>query len=196
MSKRIEQMTAAEMAAIPKERRESMLRASALYAIRQSVCHGNTTAANQLLKSLPLVTRSPNAKQALIDYMEKWGRLSFDRSRGEFGYPKKEVSWSDEYEAQVMSDSWTNYKESPGRPNSVVLDADKEFRKVLDRLKRASSDPTKTVLHSVLVSKVQEVLYAYGRSDERTREELRGRTLFDQSAARKTTRASKFAKGT
>jgi hypothetical protein len=191
-------MTAAEMASISKERRESMFQDSAVYAIRQSVCHGDTTAANQLLKLLPLVSRSANAKQALIEYLEKWGRLYFDHSRGEFGYTKKhnEVTWSDEYEAQAMSDSWTSYIKPSERLTSVVVDADKEFRKVLDRLKRISSDPTKTVLHSMLVSKVQEVLYAYGRSDEWTREERRGGTLFDQSVARKTTRASKFAKGT
>lgn len=198
LSKRIEQMTATEMASIPKERRESMLQESAVYAIRQSVCHGSVTAANQLLKSLPLVTRNANAKQALIEYLEKWGRLYFAHSGGGFGYSKQhnKVSWSDDHEAQVMSDSWTSYIKPPEKPDSEVLDADKEFRKVLDRLKRASSDPTKTVLHSVLVSKVQEVLYAYGRSDECTREEQRGRTLFDQSVARKSTRASKFAKGT
>lgn len=190
-------MTAAEIAAIPKERRESMLRASALYAIQQSVCHGNTTAANQLLKSFPLVTRRPNAKPALIAYLEKWGRLAFDRSRDEFGYPKKhkEVIWSGEYETQVVSDSWTNYLKPTEEANSVVVDADKEFRKVLDRLKRIAADPTKTVLHSILVSKVQEVLYAYGRSDEWEREVKHARTLFDRSVARKTTSATKYAKG-
>lgn len=197
MSKRIEQMTAAEVASIPKERRESMFQESAVYAVRQSVCSGDITAANQLLKSLPLVTRNANAKQALIEYLEKWGRLYFAHSGDGFGYSKQhnQVTWSDDYESQVRSDSWTSYIKPPERPESVVLDADKEFRKVLGRLKRASSDPTKMVLHSVLVSKVQEVLYAYGRSDECTREEQRGRTLFDQSVARKTVRPSKFAKG-
>lgn len=175
-----------------------MIRESALQAIRQSVCHGNVTAANQLLKILPSITRSTNAKRALIEYLEKWGRLHFYHSRGEFGYAKKrdEVSWTDEYEAQVMADSWSVYVKPSDNANSQVVDADKEFRKVLDRLKRIASDPARTVLHSALMSKVQEVLYAYGRSDEWTREEQRGRTLFDQSVARKTTRASKFAKET
>jgi hypothetical protein len=145
-----------------------MFAASALYAIRQSVCHGNTTSANQLLKLLPLVTRTSGAKQALIKYLEKWGRVHFDSSAGQFRLLKKhtEVSWTDEYESQVRSESWTDYLTSPAKQNSKVVDADKEFRKVLDRLKGIAADPTKTVLHSMLVSKVQEVIYAYGRSHE------------------------------
>lgn len=199
MSKRIEQMTVTEVASISKERRESMFRQSAVYAIRQSVCHGNVTTANQLLKSLPLVIKNANAKQAFIEYLEKWGRLYFAHSGGVFGYSKQhnEVIWSDDYQAQVMSDSWTNHIKPQKRLDSVVVDAGKEFRKVLDRLKRICSDPTKTVLHSALVSKVQEALNAYGMSDESTREEQKSkRTLFDQSVARKTMGASKYAKRT
>lgn len=192
-------MTAAEVASIPKALKESMFRQSTIYAIRQSVCSGDVTAANHLLESLPLVRRSANAKQALIEYLEKWGRLYFAHSGGRFVYAKKrnEVSWSDDYQVQVMSDSWTNYIKPPKRLVSVVVDADKEFRKVLDRLKLICDDPTKTVLHSALVSKVQAVIYAYGYSDESTREEQKGgRTLFDQSVARKTMSASKYAKRT
>ncbi len=122
--------------------------------------------------------------------------LSNDRETN-LDTPKKhkEVIWSGEYETQVVSDSWTNYLKPTEEANSVVVDADKEFRKVLDRLKRIAADPTKTVLHSILVSKIQEVLYAYGRSDEWEREDKHTRTLFDRSVARKTTSATKYAKG-
>ena len=155
---------------------------------------GNSEPANRLLKLPPLTTKKSGAREALIKYFETWGKLYFDSFRGTLNYSKKHIAhtWTSEYEAQVRANVWAELIES--LPDPSVFDADKEFRKVLDRLNRISEDSTNTILHASLLSKVQEVLYAYGHTDEWTGEEKRNRTLFDQSVKRATTRASKYAK--
>jgi hypothetical protein len=191
-------MNAGEISLLPKPHRESQFQESVVLAVRRSICDGNSEPANRLLQLLPFITRKPGAKDALIEYFQTWGKLYFDTSAGVLKYAKKHNSrvWSDEYEIEVRASRWTDLIGASARQTKPILDADKEFRKVLDRLRRASEDPTKTIFHASLLAKVQEVLYAYGRTDEWTREENRSRTLFDQSVRMSTTRATKFAKGT
>lgn len=101
---------------------------------------------------------------------------------------------SDDYDSASKSRYWAMGQET--KTKSTVYDAGKEFRKVFERLRKIEEDPENILLHAALVSKVKELLYAYGRSDECDREEKRGRTLFDQSTKMTTMRASKLAKGT
>lgn len=107
---------------------------------------------------------------------------------------KRDKLVSDDYESACKSPYWEMGQKIKRKSN--VYDADKEFRKVVERLRKVEEDPEKVLLHSVLVSKVKELIYAYGRSDECTQEEKRGRTLFDQSTTMSTMRASKHAKET
>lgn len=194
MTKRIEQMQPGEIALLPREKKHSLFHESVILAVRRSICDGNSEPANRLLKLLPLVTKKSGAKEALIRHFETWGKLHFSKALGTLKYSKIARTWTCEYEAQVTASSWEDSIEAARGPS--VFDADKEFRKVLERLKRVSEDSEKTILHASLLTKVQEVLYAYGRTDEWTREVQQGRTLFDQSVKRATTRASKYAKGT
>jgi hypothetical protein len=187
-------MQPSEIALLLREKKYSLFQESIILAIRRSISDGNSEPANRLLKLLPLVTKKSGAKEALIRHFETWGNLYFNKTLGTFKHSKIARSWTGEYEAQVIASSWEDSIEAAAGPS--VFDADKEFRKVLERLKRVSEDPAKTILHASLLTKVQEVLYAYGRTDEWIREEQQGRTLFDQSVKRATTRASKYAKGT
>lgn len=194
MTKRIEQMQPSEIALLPREKKRALFQESVILAIRRSICDGNSGPANLLLKLLPLVTKKSGAKEALIRHFETWGKLYFNKTHGTLNHSKIARTWTSEYEAQVKASSWEDSIEAA--PGPSVFDADKEFRKVLERLKRVSEDPDKTILHASLLTKIQEVLYAYGRTDEWTREVQQGRTLFDQSVKRATTRATKYAKGT
>jgi hypothetical protein len=188
-------MQPGEIALLTRERKHSLFHESVILAIRRSICDGNSEPANRLLKLLPLVTKKSGAKEALIRHFEMWGKLYFNKTLGTLKHSKNIArTWTNEYENQVIASSWEDSIEAA--PGPSIFDADKEFRKVLERLKRVSEDPAKTILHASLLTKVQEVLYAYGRTDEWTREEQQGRTLFDQSVKRATTRASKYAKGT
>jgi len=188
-------MQPSDIALLPREKKHSLFHESVIVAVRRSICDGNSEPANRLLKLLPLVTKKSGAKEALIRHFETWGKFHFHKSLGVLKHSKNITrTWTSEYEAQVIASSWEDLIEAT--PGPSVFDADKEFRKVLERLKRVSKDSAKTILHASLLIKVQEVLYAYGRTEEWTREEQQGRTLFDQSVKRATTRASKYAKGT
>jgi hypothetical protein len=196
MAMRIEKMTEGEIILLPKERKESMLQDSLVLAIRQSF-HGNSDPANHLLKILPRVTSKRGSKEVIINYFEKWGSLIFDEAQGILKITKKRnsVAWTSEYESEVKANPWAKLIGAPAKETKTVYDADKEFRIVVARLQKVTEDSTKTLLHAFLVTKVQELLFAYGRTEDWVQEDKKRRTLFDQSTQRITTRASKFAKG-
>lgn len=197
LATKIEKMTVGEISVLSRGHKEFLFQESAVLAIHQSF-RGNSNQANFLLKLIPLVKMKLGAKKALIEYFERWGNLYFNESLGTLKISKKynASAWTNEYESEVSANPWTKLIEATTRHPTTVYDADKEFRKVVERLRKISEDPTKTLLHPILVSKAQEFLYAYGRTEEWTREDSKGRTLFDQSTMRSTMRASKFAKGT
>jgi hypothetical protein len=196
MAMRIEKLTEGEMILLPKEQKETMFQASVVLAIRQSF-YGNSDPANHLLKILPRVTSNRGSKVVLITYFEKWGSLIFDAAQGILKITKKRnsVAWTNEYESEVKANPWGKPIGGPAKEAKTVYDADREFRIVVARLQKVNEDSTKTLLHAFLVSKVQELLFAYGRSEDWVREDKKGRTLFDQSTQRTTVSASKFAKG-
>lgn len=196
IAKRIEKMTEWEISLLAKEQKEFIFQESVVLAIRQSF-HGNSDPANYLLKLLPLVTRKHGSKKALIEYFERWGSLISNPTLGALKYSKKRnsVAWTSEYESEVKANHWTKLIGATATETATVYDADKEFRKVLDRLKKIAADPTKTLCHDVLVSKVQDVLYAYGGTEDWVQEDKKQRTLFDRSTQGTTIRAGKFAKG-
>lgn len=175
---------------------EKQFQESVISAVHMSICHNNSTPANDLLKKLLLTPNRPNAFDALIKYFETWGNLEFDASAAKLKYSKKHSAlvWSDEYASKMKTSPWSDLI-VPIKEQNRVLDADEEFRKVLKRLQRAADDPNKTVLHATLLAKVQEVINAYGITDECGREEKKGRALFDMSTKMTPTNASKFAKG-
>lgn len=105
---------------------------------------------------------------------------------------KPEV-WTPEYESHLMALAWDALLEDT-KPKSPLLDADKEIRALITRLRKVADDPDRVLLHSLLVSKVEEVLYAYGRSDAKVEEDKRSRTLFDASTKMSTMRAGKYAR--
>ena len=128
-------------------------------------------------------------------YFERWARLRYDAKRQMLLHVKgsERPEWTSQLEAELGANPW--YESSkPSSPPSIV-DADKELRKVIDRLLKASQDPNRVLLHSPLLKKAQELIYAYGRTTEWANEEKAGRTLFDQSVKQSTMRASKFSKG-
>ncbi len=198
MAKRIEQMNASEMAKFSKERRESMFQESTILAVQKSICHCDIGTANRLLKVLPFVTRRSGARQALIAFFEKWGKLYFDNASRELKYSKKrnDLIWSAEYEAQVKAEPWDKQIGQVQRKNQpgVTINAYEEFRKLLIRLHRLSNNPTNTMLHEALVRKVQSEVYLYGKANNLADEEKNGQTLFDQSVQNQTMNASKYAK--
>lgn len=185
-----------EISALSKDRRHSLLYDSAVLAIRRSF-DGNSDTALRLLELVSSVSKLASVRRQLIEFFEKWGQLRFDKARSIIRYSKNHNvrAWTDEYEAEIKTDRWIHANKKASQSTNSVLDADQEFRKVVSRLRRISQDPDKTILHSVLLSKVEEVLFAYGRTDEWVREDKKGRTLFDQSVKMTTTRATKFAKG-
>lgn len=193
---RIEKLTPGEISKLPKDRRESMIQESAVHAIRESILNGNSNPANYLLNLLFRITKKLEEKEALIKFFEKWGNLYFSKS-GTLKYTKEHVAsiWTNEHEKTVTANPWVSLIEAPKRTVNTVSDADKEFRKVLARLTKVKQDPTKILLHAVLLEKVQEVLYAYGHSDEWTREDKRGRTLYDESTKMSPINASKYGLG-
>ena len=177
-----------------KNNKKSPLNDDLIHAIKTSIKDGNASPANQLLKQLSTYTKRHGAKEALIKYLEKWGRLCYKSEADSFDiFKRTNPKWSDDYEAQVKAHPWTNLIQE--RQQKTVVDADKEFRKLYGRLERQSQDPSKTILHAQLIAKVRDVILTYGRSDEFEREMKRGRTLYDKSTAATTIRASKYAKG-
>ncbi len=144
LTKQIEQMLPSEIALLPREKKHSLFHESVILAVRRSICDGNSETANRLLRLLPLATKKPGAKEALIRHFETWGKLYFNKTLGALKYSKNVArSWTNEYEAQVIVSSWEDSIEAA--PGPSVFDADKEFRKVLERLKRVSEDPAKTI---------------------------------------------------
>jgi hypothetical protein len=194
--KPIEKMKVTEISSLTREQKHFYFNESVIRALKISISDGNTGPANYVLKLLPLVTKKAGAQEALIKYFETWGNLYFNKSSVTLKHSQRHVPpWSNNYEAQIRASAWEKLIDSPPRSSPSVIDADKEFRGILSRLQRISQDSKRTILHPALLSKVQEVLLAYGRTDEWTIEDKRGRTLFDESVKRTTTRASKYAKG-
>ena len=200
MAKNIVSMSALELGKLTPAKRAELFHRAVVEAIQQSIEHGNVTVATPLLRMLPVISKKSDARDALISYFEKWGNLRYDREKDAFRHSKqhKPEDWCAEFERSLIDQTWNlgigAAPRAPAKAKPGIIDADKEFRSVLERLRRISEDADKVVLHSQLLGKVQEVLLAYGRSDAFDVEEKRGRALFDRSTANSTIRASKFAK--
>lgn len=190
-------MTPVEISVLPKSIRDEMFRDAIVYSIAASVAHGDITAARLVFKILPYINKKTAAKEALIHFFESWGNLHHNKTHDELRFNKryKPESWTPEYEAQLRKLDWADAIDN-SQAKKIVYNADDEFRTVLRRLKKVADDPDKMLLHAVLITKIEEAIYAYGRTDEKLEEEKRCRTLFDKSTQMNTMRAGKFAKGT
>lgn len=164
-------------------------------AIQTSIISRNTGPANELLMALPRFNKNESADEALIKYFETWGRLCYSEGKLKYARHLEDRVWTDEYKAKVTKLPWTALIAKSTKPSNAVINAEKEFRVVLDRLLRASEDSSKTIIHSLLVGKMQEALNSYGRSDEWMEQDKKYRTIFDQSVKTSTVSASKYAKG-
>ena len=195
MAKRIYAMRADEIAAIPKASRDKQFKSAVVFAVGQSIQHSNADAARALIRCLPSVNKKSGARDCLVKYFEDWGNLYYSSAKGAMRYTKrlKPEVWTPEYENQLMALAWDAQLEDV-KPKNTLLDADKEIRALVTRLRKFADDPDRMLLHSALLTKVEEVLYAYGRSDAKAEEDKRGRTLFDASTKMSTMRAGKYAR--
>jgi hypothetical protein len=164
-------------------------------AISYSILHGDITLANKLLES---VKNQPKIAKQLIVYMESWGNLQHKPVQNAFGYLKKrdKSCWDAEIKTGLESNPWFKaFAPKAPRNESTVVDADKEIRRLVERLLNVKTDSKKVLLHEALLTKVQDLILDYGRSDEKAKDDVRANTLFDKSTTRTTTRASIYAKG-
>jgi hypothetical protein len=194
VDKRIENMSAAELAKLSLNTRIKLIQDAAVRVIRQSICHGDSTSADKLFHSIALFT-GRSAQSRLAAYLEQWGNLTLDASGKNLKFHRKHAAtaWSSEYSAQVARLHWRDFSLHEGPATKKAYDADKEFRTVLERLKKAA-DNSQIVLHEKLIEEVERVILAYGRSDEAEREAKRAKTLYDSSTQTRTMSASKYAK--
>lgn len=193
-------MTAIELGGMPKERRVSLFREALVNAVQQSIVHGNVSVAQPLIRIIPLIFGKSITQEMLIEFLIRWGNFRYDKQSDQLRLNKKfkPEYWTPELENQIKVAELKASKSTIHKGESTkssVVDAEKEFRATLERMLRAIDDPDKSVLHSLLVKKVQEVIYSYGRSDDWDKENRRIRTLFDSSTQRSTIRASKYSKG-
>lgn len=188
-------MRADEIAAIPRASRDKQFKDAVVFAVGQSIQHSNADAASALIKCLSSVSKKPGARDSLVKYFEDWGNLYYNSAQGVMRCTKrlKPEAWTPEYESQLMALAWDAQLEE-AKPKNTLLDADKEIRALVTRLRKIADDPDRMLLHSVLLTKVEEVLYAYGRSEAKVEEDKRGRTLFDESIKMSTMRAGKYAR--
>ncbi len=195
MASRIHAMSSLQIAALPKVTRDKMFGDTLVYAISQSVQYNNCDVAKSLLKCLPFVNKKAGAKDALIKFFETWGNLHYDKTHDLLRHKKrhKPEIWTPEHEQHLIALNWADAIEDT-KATKIVYDADDEFRTVLMRLKKVAEDPERILLHKVLLEKIEEAIYAYGRTDTKLNEEKRGRTLFDASTKMSTMRAGKYAK--
>jgi hypothetical protein len=164
-------------------------------AISYSILHGDITFANKLLES---VQNQPKIAKQLIAYMESWGNLQHQPVQNAFEYLKKrdKSCWDAEIKTSLESNPWFEaFAPKAPRHESTVVDADKEIRRLVEHLLKVKTDGKKVLLHETLLSKVQDLILAYGRSDEKAKDDARAKALFDKSTARTTIRASIYAKG-
>lgn len=187
-------MRADEIAAIPKASRVKQFREAIVFAIGQSIQHSNADAASALIKCLPSVNKNPGAKECLVKYFEDRGNLYYSSAQGVMRCTKrlKPEVWTPEYESQLKALAWDAQLEE-AKPKNTLLNAEKEIRALVTRLRKIADNPDRMLLHSVLLTKVEEVLYAYGRSDAKEKEDKRGSALFDASIKMSTMRAGKYA---
>jgi hypothetical protein len=174
---------------------DELIQEAAYDAIEQSILHRNTTSANQLLGALPrLMPRRRNARPCLAAYLERWGNLVYrEATRGfEFRDLHDRGSWTENYKASIRNSIWTKMLTNDDANDPVVRDAAKEFRKLIDSLRKHDQS---FIGHRQLLEKFENVLSEYGRTDEWARESKRVMNLFDESTRRKTMRATKYAKG-
>ena len=172
----------------------AIIQGAAVGAIRHYLSHGDATLANELVNKVAPLSKQIGARNSLIMYFEKWARLRYDAKRQMLIHVKgsERPEWNSPLESELTGNPW--YESSaPSTPPSIV-DADKELRKVVDRLLKVAQDPDRVLLHSTLLTKVQALIYTYGRTTEWANEDKEGRTLFDQSVKQSTMRASKFSK--
>ena len=173
-----------------------VIQGAAMGAIRHYLSHGDPTLANELVDKVAPVSKQIGARNSLIMYFERWARIRYDTKRQMLIRVKgsERPEWNGPLEAELAANPW--YESStPSAPPPSIVDADKELRKVVDRLLKVAQDPDRVLLHSTLLTKVQELIYTYGRTTEWANEDKKGRTLFDQSVKQSTLRASKYSKG-
>jgi hypothetical protein len=190
------QLTAIELMSITSSKKPALIQAAAVKAIKSSV-HGDTSQANLLVKMLPEITKRAGSKKTLIDYLVKWGNLRFSEEAGKFKVAKTlgPEDWTDSYETTVTKHRWDDAIADSPAPKPPFVDAEKEIRKVIQRLERVSESTDQELIHPSLILKIRAILFEYEMSGQHDMEVKRERTLFDKSVARTTVRASKYAKG-
>jgi len=188
MSKGFLHLSSIELRAIPSAKRFAMVQIEAVKAIKLSIRDGNTTPANLLVKILPKITIKKGAKNALIKYFEKWGNLRYSETEGTLSLERTHptATWTEAYEAELNRSHWDVLLEECAPSKSPYVDAEKEIRKVIERLERVNEDPEQQLVHPLLVTKIRSLLWTYGASETYDLEEKRGRTLFDIATARST----------
>jgi len=199
--KLITEMLPTELLTFPKSRRDDLVQQSAIAAIKSSVVDGDVTGASRLVKLFAALVKRKDSKQQLIDYLTTWGNLKL-AEKDRFRYLRRfsREDWTEDYAAKVSSHRWNGPvhaldKNSTSEVRKLKVDAEVQIRKVLERLERINNDPRYDVKKMALTSKIRALLFEYG-SDSLLQEQItRARVLFDESTARRTSRAGKYAKG-
>jgi len=194
--KRITEMFASELLTVPKSKRDALVQEAAIDAIKSSIVYGDVTGAGRLIELFAALVRRKDSKQQLIDYLTTWGnfrQLESDR----LGYLRRlsKEDWTADYAAKVAAHRWNELDHPTAGVKQVTVDAEVEVRKVLRRLEKLSEDPSQDVKNMVLVSKIRALLFDFSTESLGEEQSTRSRVLFDESTARRTLRAGKYAKG-
>ena len=177
---------------IDRIKKDGLIQHFTIEAIRASVLHGDINNANYLVTSTGI---SVKKCKLLINYFEKWGNLKFNPRKNSLGYFKNhdKENWENLCKEILAADPF--FHEPKVNDLEPIVDADAEFRRVVERLNKVKNDPNRVLLHSVLLDKVNEAILGYGRSDEKEQGDRKGAALFDRSTTKTTLRATKYAKG-
>ena len=195
-SKLIYNMFASELLTVPKSKRDALVQEAAIDAIKSSIVHGDVTVAGRLVELFAALVRRNESKQQLIDYLTTWGnfrQLEKDRLGDLRRFSQED--WTADYAAKVSAHRWNDLEHPTTEVKKVTVDAEVEVRKLLRRLEKLSEDPSNEVKNMILVSKIRAPLFDLGSESLAEGHSTPSRVLFDESIARKTLHASKYAKG-
>lgn len=188
----------ASLAKLKPAERHDELQKYAVDAIRRSIVDGNINDANWLLSRAKLFISKPAAREALIKYCSKWGRLVYSNSAKVFHYDKlrTKLSWTTDYARKLKQTHWK--QELPTTRELRFVDVNREIRSLLANIKKKREAGCE-LFHAALIDKLETTLanYAFDKTSNYDQEEQRAnnrRTLFDDSVAQITARASKYAK--
>lgn len=176
---------------------DACVQAAAVQAIEYSIKHGDITLADRLLGQLNGPYGGPRKKQALIDFLEKWGNLAYAWDSHKFVHRRKTpaVQWTDDYRSNVTASEWTDHIVRSERKTSPYLDVDEELQRLLRKARAFTEDPGRVVFHVDLLRRLEGLSSEYRiREGLEYEREAEKRTLFDESVKRQTMRATKLAK--